>query len=227
MRVVIVSDIRLYREGLGELSRRQGVDVVGLAASADEAWDLVKELDPEILLIDSATPSGRALTAQVFDSAVDCHVVAIGLTEAESDVVAWASVGVSAFVTKNSPLEELVTTLEQVAASRWRASPHTVRLLLRHMARTARRSGPADHAGLLTSREHQVAQLIARGLSNKQIARELDISVATVKNHVHAVLQKLNCARRGQAAARLRRLDAPSPVARPPAPRRADAKRPR
>lgn len=205
MRVVVVSDIRLYREALAELLPRHGIEVVGLAASADEGWGLVKESEPEILLIDSGTPAGRSLTAQVSESPVECEVVAIGLSESESDVIAWARVGVSAFVTRNSPFEEFVSTLKQVASSGWRASPKTVRLLLRHMARRARRSDSSDSHGLLTAREHQVAHLIVRGLSNKAIAKELDISVATVKNHVHSVLQKLNCTRRGQAAARLRR----------------------
>jgi DNA-binding NarL/FixJ family response regulator len=205
MRVVIASDIALYREGLADsLTGREAFEVVGLAASADQAWGRVESEEPDVLLLDHAMPSAMPLTARVFDASLDCRVVVMGLAEAEREILEWARLGIAAFLTCESQLDDLVATLRQVVEGRWLAPPGTMAIFFRHLAGAARGERMGAGSDPLTHREHQVAQLIARGCSNKEIARELGIRVATVKNHVHAVLQKLDCSRRGQAAARIR-----------------------
>lgn len=209
-RILIATDVRLYSEGLeAVLESQDGFDVAGTVRTAAKVLDRCLELDPDILVLDPAMPDSRSVTRLVFDSKMRVRVIVVGLGQTESEVVLWARQGAAAFVTRESDLDELVETIRAVARGEWSCSPTAMRALLRHMARQARGFARPKRVSYLTQRESEVSELVGRGLSNKEIASELGITVATVKNHVHNILTKLDLRRRGEVAAWLRFRGAP------------------
>ena len=119
--------------------------------------------------------------------------------------MACAEAGVAGFVTRDQSLADAVGVVESVTCGESACSPRTAAALLRRVAVLSGQRKPPEPPVGLTLRERQIAGLIARGRSNKEIARELSIEVSTVKNHVHHMLEKLGVAGRAEAAARVRR----------------------
>jgi DNA-binding NarL/FixJ family response regulator len=176
------------------------VEVVGLAGSDDETRRLVDERRPRIVVLDMAMPQSRE-TVQWIRATEHAAVVALGLQDDETEVLFCARAGVTALVPRDGSLEDLLTVFESAARGDFHCAPRIANALLRALTALG---DPVTPTSPLTSREREVADLIDRGFSNKDIARELHIEVATVKNHVHRVLEKLGVHRRAQAAARIR-----------------------
>jgi DNA-binding NarL/FixJ family response regulator len=213
IRILIVSDIRIYREGLAEsLQNRDGVTVVGTATCSDEAVCLAGELSPTVVLIDHALPESLRTMRMVSELHPDIKVVALGLLESEDGVLACAEAGVAGYVPRDATLECLVATVQSTTRGEFRCSPRIAASLLRQVARTAAAGNQLPAHPTLTSREVEIVRLIEQELSNKEIATRLGIEVATVKNHVHNLLEKLQVHRRGQAAARFRARRRMSPL---------------
>jgi len=126
--------------------------------------------------------------------------IAVALAETETEISAWAEAGVCAYVPRDASLAQLHTAILGAMRGEVRCSPKITGWLLRELRHRGDRSPVGER---LTSRENETLHLISQGLSNKDIARELGISVATVKNHVHSVLEKLRVQSRSQAVARL------------------------
>jgi len=207
LRVLIVVEVRIYRESLSAvLSRTKEINVVSAAGNATQALACAREFAPDLILLDPAIPGIHRAVAKLSSSLPSAKVIALAVSESTSEVVAGAEVGLAGFVGRDRSITELLDTIHTVAAGRLVCSPSTAGALLRRVASLAdgRRSdeSPAAH---LTTREHQVANLIEQGLSNKQIATRLFIELPTVKHHVHHILAKLGVSRRAEAAARLRR----------------------
>jgi DNA-binding NarL/FixJ family response regulator len=204
--LVVVSDIRLYRDGLAEiLGRRPGLTVVGVAASLPAAIDETRQRRPDIVLVDMAGRPKPAVVREFVLEVPDAKVVALALGDAEADVIEYAEAGVVGYATRESSLDELVSAIESVARDEMVCSPRVTATLLRRVAELAASRGPDPaRAARLTGRELQIVGLIDDGLSNKEIARRLYIEVATVKNHVHNILEKLQVRRRAEAAIELR-----------------------
>jgi two-component system nitrate/nitrite response regulator NarL len=195
IRVLVVSDIRLYREGIADALTRSGRCEVAMTPADD--WELAPT---DVVLLDLAHPRARELLAAAGDS----RVVALGVREVEEEVIGWAEAGVAGYVTREATLDELVAVVESVARGEMECSPRIAALLLQRVASVAG-TGRTLADGRLTPRENEIVGLLDQGLSNKQIARRLSIEPATVKNHVHHILDKLGVARRGEVAAQLRR----------------------
>jgi DNA-binding NarL/FixJ family response regulator len=199
IRVMIVSEVRLYREGLARaLAAQPELEVV-----EDMSGDMLLKLggsQPDIILADSAIVRTTELVARAADNGV--RVVAFAVAEEdENEVLACAQVGVAGFVARNATMEELLRTLRTASQGDVRCSPRIARLLVRRVAMlTDSGSHPGENLSL-SRRQRDVVALIDRGLSNKEIATRLGIEVATVKNHVHYLLKKLQVHRRGEAAA--------------------------
>lgn len=205
IRVLIVAHIRLYREGLAQvLQREPALSVVGMAASRGEAVIAVATLTPDVLLLDLAMAESCDLVRYLQQVGSTVKVVAIGLIEAEGEVLSCAEVGVAGYVPREGSIENLVAAVESVGRGELLCSPQVAGTLLRRLAALARERGPAPEGPKLTLREGEIVGLIDRGCSNKDIARQLCIEVATVKNHVHNILEKLSVRRRGEAAAKVR-----------------------
>jgi DNA-binding NarL/FixJ family response regulator len=204
LRVAIVAEVRLYREGLARsLDRIAGLAVVGAAADRDGALDLVARRNPHVVLVDLAAPDGIGAVRAVASTAAAPKVVALVVSEAGSEVIASAEAGVAGYVTRNQSIEDVVSAMRSAVRNEAACSPRVATALLRRIAVLAG-GAPPTGAAPLTAREREILGLIDQGLSNKQIARRLCIQVATVKNHVHSILKKLGATRRGEAAARMR-----------------------
>jgi two-component system, NarL family, nitrate/nitrite response regulator NarL len=205
IRVAIVADTRLYREGLAQvLGRDSRMSVVATLARRDEALASLPALQSDVVLVDMATPDSCSLVRAILDRAPHAHVIALGVAEDGDDVLGCAEAGVAGYVPREASIEELVAVVESVARGESICSPRVVASLLRRVAALAATHSGALPLAHLTSREREIIRLIDDGLSNKDIARVLGIEVATVKNHVHNILDKLQVHRRGEAAARVR-----------------------
>ena len=204
--VFIVAGVRLYRQGLAQaLSADPRFRVLGMAADHDEGRAAMTQLVPRpaVALLEVGMPHGlngaRALRAAL----PEVQVLALAIDDTDESVVAWAEAGVAGFVTRDTSLDGLMGAVESVARGGSSCSPRATAALLRRLASLAE-GRRVDRGGQLTPREREIVALIDQGLSNKQIASELQIEIATVKNHVHSVLEKLHVQRRGAAAAAVR-----------------------
>jgi two-component system, NarL family, nitrate/nitrite response regulator NarL len=203
---VIVSDIRLYRDGLAMVLAAGAIEVVGMAASAAEALQVTRSARPDAVLLDLAMPRSIALVPLLRRSAADAGIVALTVPEVEREVVQCAEGGVSAYVTRQETVEDLVAAIEGAVRGEAYCSPRVTAMLLRSMRSSAAARDGAHGLDILTPRELAIVELLELGLSNKEIGERLQIEVATVKNHVHSILAKLRVRRRAEAAPRLRDL---------------------
>jgi two-component system nitrate/nitrite response regulator NarL len=203
--VLVVAEIPLYREGMVcALGHGGRVHVLGTAASSQDALSRVRDLQPEVVLVDVAMDEGFDTVRAIGEATPEAKVVALAVSDTEADVIACAEAGASGYVPRDGTLDDLEAVVEGVARGEIMCSPRITASLLRRVgALAAELRGPSPNASL-TAREAEVAELLDQGLSNKEIAQRLNIAVPTVKNHVHSILEKLHVHRRAEAAARLK-----------------------
>ena len=201
IRVMIVSEVRLYREGLARvLAAEPQLAVVD--AGNDIATNLRIDA-PDLVLADSVIVRNTRLVEAAAETGV--RVIAFAVAEEnEDEVLACAEAGVAGFVAREATMDELLTTLRTAARGDLRCSPRVASLVVRRVAVLAGSPPQRREALNLTRREAEIVSLIDAGFSNKQIATRLGIEIATVKNHVHNLLEKLKVHRRGEAAAAVR-----------------------
>ncbi len=149
-----------------------------------------------MLLLDAQMVGSVGIVEQILGVVPGLKVVALALSEAEPDIIAWAEAGMSGYVGLESSLEELVATIESVSQGEVRCTPFVAATLLKRVSALAHRVEVKDGHPPLTPREMEIIHLIHEGHSNKEIAALLFISIATVKNHVHNILEKLQVRRR-------------------------------
>ncbi len=205
-RCLIVDDQAMVREGFGALlAAQQGLAVVGLAANGAEAVRLARELKPDVVLMDVRMPvmDGLVATAEILgaESPEERPRVLILTTFDLDDYVYEAlRAGASGFLLKDAPGEELVHAVRVVAAGDALLAPSTTkRLIAEFTSRRVRRPSTPQELDELTPRELEVLLLIARGMSNAEISRELFITEQTTKTHVGRILMKLHLRDRVQA----------------------------
>ena len=203
IRVCLCSAVGLYREGLAEgLRRYEKLDVVGVLGDGGDALSRLGELRPQVILLDSTIDESRLFLQEIVREVPDSRTVALAL--AESEIVSWAEAGAWSYVTRDASIAELVDAAVSAVRGEVRCSPRVAGSLFRRVSRLAAAAETAPAYTHLTAREREIVELIDEGLSNKEIAARLFIELATVKNHVHNILEKLNVARRGEAAAKVR-----------------------
>ena len=202
--VLIASEVRLLGEGLAEaFSRDGGLLVSGYCSDLEETFAKVLELRPDIVLLDAAFRDGFGLVGRISDAAPEVRAVVLALAETVEGVIAWAEAGAAGYIPRTAGLAEVVPTLVGIMRGEQTCSRSVVGGLLRrlhNLPRLGNESSEAPPAPTLTVRELQIINLISAGLSNKDIARRLNIGVATTKSHVHNLFGKLNLQRRSQAA---------------------------
>jgi DNA-binding NarL/FixJ family response regulator len=204
IRVLIVADVRFYREELAvRIARQPDMDVVGTAADVEQVHALLgSALD--VVVLDVATLGSSEIVKLVASRTEAPRIIGFGVHEIEREVLTCAQVGLDAFVPCEAPIEELETAVRTVLRDEFRCPPRAAALLMRQIGRPATYPAMLAVDSPLTNRERQVLGLIERGFSNKEIALELGIEVSTVKNHVHNVLDKLHVGRRVEAISHLR-----------------------
>jgi len=205
MRVLVVSDVALYRDGIADaLARRAHVDWIGTAGTASEAL----EVTPDdrggfpVVIVDMAMGDAAAVARAL---ARRLRVLAIAVPSREDDVIMCAEVGVAGFLTVEASLDDLVSALTSISRGESLCSPWAAGVLLRRVAALSYVRPRGISPAPLTTRELEIVQLLDGGLSNKQIAQRLCIELPTVKNHVHHILDKLGVKRRGEVGAVMRR----------------------
>ena len=206
--VLIVTDIRLFREGLANILRRDRGVRVAATASAAEALRAVAESRPAVALVDMATADALATIRALVLAAPELKVVALAVPETEGEVIACAEAGISGLVSRDASLDDLIEAIDSVSRGEMVCSPRVAARLLRRVRTLAAERADEPRDPHLTAREMQILRLIEEGLSNKEIAQRLCIEVPTVKHHVHNLLEKLGVRRRGEAVARIRGLRA-------------------
>jgi DNA-binding NarL/FixJ family response regulator len=203
VRVMIVDDDELMRAGLrAVLSSDESIEVVGEAADGREAPPVARTTQPHIVLMDIRMPDvdGIAATRNVLASAPDARVVILTTFEQDDYVFGALREGASGFLLKRTSPEDLVKAIHTVARGDSLLSPSVTRMVVDRMARQPPPDAAA-HKRLehLTPREREVLELIARGLSNTEIASALVVEESTVKTHVKRILGKLRLRDRVQA----------------------------
>jgi DNA-binding NarL/FixJ family response regulator len=202
--VLIADDQALVRAGFRAiLSEQPGIAVAGEAADGHDAIDLARKRRPDVVLMDVQMPGcdGLEATRKILAEAGDDPVAVLMLTTFDLNEYVYEALraGASGFLLKDVPPEELVAAVRIVAAGDGLIAPAITKRLIEQFARSAPPSTPPAGLEELTPREVEVLTLIARGLSNDEIADELTVSHATVKTHVKRVLAKLRARDRAQA----------------------------
>jgi DNA-binding NarL/FixJ family response regulator len=196
IRVVLVEDHELFRAGVrGELAG--AVEIVGEAGTVAEATRLVRELDPDVVLLDVhlADGGGEAVIANVAQERPGVKFLALSVSDAAEDVIAVIRAGARGYVTKTISADELVDAVQRVAAGDAVFSPRLAGFVL-DAFRAGEPLGTDPQLETLTPREREVLQLIARGYLYKEIAARLSLSVKTIEAHVSSVLRKLQLSTR-------------------------------
>jgi DNA-binding NarL/FixJ family response regulator len=203
VRVLIVDDDDLMRAGLrGILASDDGIEVVGEERDGRDAVYRTRLVRPDIVLMDVRMPDldGISATRELLAAFPELKVVILTTFEQDDYIFGALSAGASGFLLKRTAPEELLAAVHTVAAGDSLLSPSVTSRVIEHMARrpglAASRDSRLDE---LTSREREVLELIAAGLSNGEIAAELVIEESTVKTHVKRVLSKLRARDRVQA----------------------------
>jgi two-component system, NarL family, nitrate/nitrite response regulator NarL len=204
-RVFIVSEVRLYREGLARLLRRdQRLEVVATAEDVSSALEQLADLaaPPEAVLLDLPAPAGLQGLARLGAAVPSARIIILNVSDRdEQALIAWAEAGVGGLLARDVDLDDVAQAVQTTVSGGTVCSPRLAALLLQRLARTPEERPVSSP---LTSREREIAALLEQGMSNKEIAARLQIELPTVKNHVHSILTKLKASRRGQAAAMLR-----------------------
>ena len=196
IRVVLVDDHELFRAGVrGELAGL--VDIVGEAGTVAEAGPLIRELDPDVVLLDVHLPDGggEAVIATVAPERPAVKFLALSVSDAAEDVIAVIRAGARGYVTKTISRDELFDAVRRVSDGDAVFSPRLAGFVL-DAFRTGEPLGADEELETLTPREREVLQLIARGYLYKEIAARLHLSVKTVEAHVSSVLRKLQLSTR-------------------------------
>jgi DNA-binding NarL/FixJ family response regulator len=196
VRVLLVDDDDLMRAGLrAVLGSDATIEVVGEAADGRAAAARVRALRPDVVLMDVRMPDldGISATREVLEASPEVRVVIVTTFEQDDYVFGALAAGASGFLLKRTKPEELIAAIHTIAAGDSLLSPSVTRTVIDRMARAPSHTADADERRLeeLTPREREVLELIARGLSNGEIARTLVIEDSTVKTHVKRILMKL------------------------------------
>ncbi len=196
IRVLLIEDNRLLREGITAMLNEQA-DIRAVSATGNgDALEKAKKIKPQVVLLDLGLRSQNSLRVaeHIKKKYPKAEIVVMDLIPTQAEVAEFIQVGVAGFILKDATIDDFLHTIRSVAKGKKVLPPSLTGSLFTQIVEYAVNSGKADRlmkAVKLTKREHEVVDLIARGMSNKEIARELNIAIHTVKSHVHNTLDKL------------------------------------
>jgi len=204
---MIVDDHALFRRGLEMVLDEEGdIELVGLASDGTEAVEKAAESLPDVVLMDIRMPRSSGIEAcrAMKEAAPSAKIVILTISDEEEDLFEAIRAGASGYLLKDIPLDEVADTVRAVYGGQSLINPSMAGKLLTEFATLAKREADTDPtqevpAPRLTEREMQVPKLVARGMNNRDIAKELFISENTVNNHVRNILEKLQIHSRMEA----------------------------
>jgi len=202
IRVLLVDDHTLFRKGLAELlEQRGGVHVCGIAGSGDEALQKLAADPPDVVITDLNMPphGGLALLRAMRAAGWSGPVLVLTVSDAEEDLASALQAGAQGYLLKDMEPDDVVDAVQRVVRGETVVAP-ALTLKLVHLLQDGGQPAKVDALQQLTARERETLDYLAQGLSNKAIARALDISHDTVKLHVRHILAKLNLTSRVEAA---------------------------
>ena len=206
LRVLLVDDEPLFRRGLQLVLRGvTGVEVVGEAADGEEALEKVRELVPDVVLMEVRMPvmNGIEAARRIRSEVPSTRILMLTTSDDEGDLFEAVKAGANGYLLKEVTIEEVAEAIRAVGRGHSLISPSMASKLLDEFTTLAQRAeGGLELApAALTGREVEILRLVARGLSNRYIAAEMSISEKTVKNHVRNILEKLHLHDRMEAVA--------------------------
>ncbi|MBP1884725.1 LuxR C-terminal-related transcriptional regulator [Sinorhizobium mexicanum] len=204
IRVAVIDDHPLFREGVTRsLSEIDGFEIVAEGSSRDDALRIAQNLSPDVMLLDISMPGGGLNAIPLILELVPLQkIVMLTVSEAGDDVTAALNGGAKGYVLKGIGSRALADVIRTVASGDSYVAPTlSAKLLSNPSPATVNKS---DLIAELTAREHEVLRLVASGMSNKQVARKLDLQEKTVKHHMTQIMTKLGAANRTEAAMVLR-----------------------
>jgi two-component system nitrate/nitrite response regulator NarL len=199
--VIVIDDHPLFRKGVADLiAMEPSLRLVGEATNGEAGVRLAHETDPDLILLDLNMKGmdGLETLRRLRDADLDARIVMLTVSDSEEDVVAALRAGADGYLLKDMEPEEILDSLRRATEGRIVISRQLTELLARALREEQRPQRP-EEAGL-TPREEEILRLIAKGYSNKLVARELDLAVGTVKVHVKHILKKLRLRTRVEAA---------------------------
>ncbi|MBZ9558797.1 MULTISPECIES: two-component system response regulator NarL [unclassified Modicisalibacter] len=200
--ILIVDDHPLFRRGVRQLLEMDpALAVAGEAADGEAALEAAVRLEPALILMDMnmARLDGLGALKALREAGIESRIVMLTVSDAEEDVVAALRAGADGYLLKDMEPEDLLAAIKEAAEGQMAISPRLAGLLAR--ALSGPRAAPGeDVLASLTAREGEILRALARGMSNKLIARRLTISEGTVKVHVRNLLKKLGLRSRVEAA---------------------------
>ena len=208
MNIVVLTPTRLLGDGLAAcFSGRPNMETIAVVNDLANLRQVLSTTQTDVILIDVTQGVDLFDVRDIASEWANVPLVALGLTEQRQEVIRCGRAGFAGYVARDASIDELCQSLADIVAGRLTCPPEITGGLLRALFRKEQAQVDTDLNFALTRREAEVLELLGRGFSNKEIANELCLSVATVKHHVHHVLEKLQLQKRAQAMRRVR--DAP------------------
>lgn len=205
MKIVIVDDHNLFREGLAAIIKQEpDIEILGLVGTVREAIDTARSMRPDIVLMDYNLPDGTGpeATQKIIQDNHDCKVVFMTMSDNVEDMLTAIRSGAVGYLMKNMAPSKLIATMRSVLRGEGALSRTMTLRLMQEFARTKESASKEDPIlGKLTNREKDILLELVDGKSNQEIAQVLVISENTVKYHVHSLLEKLNLKDRKEVAA--------------------------
>ncbi len=200
MRVLLVDDHAVFRAGLASLLKAWGLQVVGQAGNGDEAITKARELQPDLIFMDISMPgrNGLEATRAIKAESPDVKIVVLTVSDAEQHLFEAIKSGAEGYLLKNLREAEFAELVERVSNGEPAMSPGLAKKLLQEFARVHEGQERTEAEEVLTDREREVLEHVARGSSNKEIAASLYISDNTVSYHMKNILSKLHLSNRAQ-----------------------------
>ena len=212
--VLVIEDNRLVRDGLATLlGEHPDLKVVAAVPSANAGLAQMRETQPDVVLVDAALGNGDShrLVRDLRKEGPETRVIVMDLLPVQEDVIEFVRAGANGFIVKDATIDDFVMTIRSVSKGAGVVPQSLTGTLLSHIADQAlsRKDPSVLQAVRMTKRERQITDLIAEGMSNKEIAQRLNIALYTVKSHVHNILEKLALHTRLQIAAHAHKGDTP------------------
>lgn len=201
IRIIVVDDHNLFREGLVAIIRSEvDIEIVGQAGTVRDAVEMVRSMDPDMVLMDFTLPDGTGVdaTREILQERPHCKIVFLTMSEEDENLFAAIRGGAKGYLLKNMQPKKLVAAIKSVHQGESALSRSMTMRVMEELARTKSPGHTGDPT--LTRRELEVLRELASGFSNSEIASRLVVSENTVKYHVHSILGKLGLSDRREAA---------------------------